>query len=419
MAVYITISIAVLVSALIVRFVARLSRRRSRPAADPGVPTFRVVALGPRGAGKTMLLASMYEQLQTGGPRSYFLSAPYEEVMLLNGWYNDVSDPQRDWPSGTSVGDTRNFTFTVQTRVPSGTVHPVMNISYLEYAGGLLTDIQVEGSTAQRDLIEQVKEAHALIILLDGSRIRLAIDGRAEGLAGLHHSLTAMVGLTFMASCPVTFVITKWDLLRDIDDDENSRLQTVRKYLMSNQRFRDLATAFGSRRVVRLIPVSAVGYDFAEIGPDGSVTKLPEGQIHPTNVDVPLAAVVPDLFEQIHHDLEASQLSAALDRVRKRARLGPGAALAELGSFVALSAGRALSAVAPYAAFVGDASLELLGLANQGKGERIKHINEQVDSARREIDEVRSARRRVLRDFQSRVDVLEGRLPSSRLSRED
>jgi hypothetical protein len=188
---------------------------------------------------------------------------------------------------------------------------------------------------------------------------------------------------------------------------------------MSNQRFRDLASAFGSRRVVRLIPVSAVGYDFAEIGPDGSVTKLRDGQIHPTNVDVPLAAVVPDLFEQIQHDLEASQLAAALNRVRKRARLGPAAALAELGSFVARSAGRALSAVAPYANFVGDASLELLGLADHGRDERIRHINEHMDFARREIDEVRSARRRVLRDFQSRVDVLEGRLPSSRLSRED
>src|SRR5258705_7920644 len=126
MGVYITSSIATLVLALIVRFVARRSRRAGRPVTDPGVPTFRVVALGPGGAGKTMLLASMYEQLQTGGPRSYFLSAPYEEVVLLNGWYNDVSDPQRDWPSGTSVGDTRNFTFTVQTRVPSGTVHPIM-----------------------------------------------------------------------------------------------------------------------------------------------------------------------------------------------------------------------------------------------------------------------------------------------------
>jgi hypothetical protein len=88
-------------------------------------------------------------------------------------------------------------------------------------------------------------------------------------------------------------VITKWDLLRDLDVEDDARLKRVRKFLMSNQGFRDLVEAHGSHRVVRLIPVSAVGPDFAEVDEQGPIAKLPDGQMRPSNVDVSLAAVVP------------------------------------------------------------------------------------------------------------------------------
>jgi hypothetical protein len=418
--------IVVVLVALVVLVVVgavRARRRRSRGrSADPdaGVPTFRVVALGARGSGKTLLLASMYHQLQTLSGRSYFLTAPYEQVVLLNQWFTDVADTSRDWPSGTSVGETRDFLFTVRTRAPSGTPHTVMRLGYLEYAGGLLTDAQAPGSTGQAELLARIESAHALIGIIDGYRIRQALDGISEGHMRLQQSLTAMISLMMLAPSPVTFVITKWDLLQDIDVDEDARLRRVRKFLTANQGFHDLVQAHSAHRVVRLIPVSAVGPEFAEIDERGGVAKLPDGQLHPTNVDVPLSAVVPDVFEQVERSMDRAKLRAVLDRVSERNRPGPAAALAELGAFVAQTAGKALGTVGPGAlAFLGDAAVELFSPTRDAAQDRRARLDREVREADRALEEFQLARRKVLRDLQSRVDVLEGRLPSSRLSAED
>jgi hypothetical protein len=398
-------------------------RRRASPATEPPetvLPTFRVVALGSRGSGKTLLLASMYNQMQTPSGRSYFVTAPFEQVVLLNQWFTEVADTSRAWPAGTTVGDTREFVFTVRTRGASGTVHDVMRLSYLEYAGGLLTDAQAPGSTGQADLLARIEAAHALVGIIDGYRIRQCLDGHYEGQMRLQQSLTAMINLMLLASCPITFVITKWDILRDIDVDENARLLRVRKYLMSNQGFSDLVRAHSHHRVVRLIPVSAVGHEFAELDAGGHIAKLPDGEIHPANVDVPFSAVVPDVFEQVERALDQAALRSALDRIRRQTRGGPLNALAELGTFVAQSAGKVLSPITGQAAsFLGDAAMELLGSAPDPAADRQKHVDRKHSDEARAIEEFHLVRRRVLREFQSRVDVLEGRLPSSRLSGED
>ncbi len=418
--VLVALAAVVLVVATAVRARRRGRSRDRLSESDPGVPTFRVVALGARGSGKTLLLASMYHQLQTLAGRSYFLTAPYEQVILLNQWFTDVADTSRDWPSGTSVGETREFLFTMRTRAPSGALHTVMRLSYLEYAGGLLTDAQAPGSTGQAELLARIESAHALVGIIDGYRIRQALDGVSEGHMRLQQSLTAMISLMMLSSSPVTFVVTKWDLLQDIDVDEDARLRRVRKFLTTNQGFRDLVQAHGAHRVVRLIPVSAVGYGFAELDDRGGVTKLPDGRLHPTNVDVPLSAVVPDVFEQVERSMDREMLRAALDRVGARNRPGPVAALAELGGFVAQFAGKTLGALGPGAlTFLGAAAVELFSPAPDAAQDRRARLDRELREADRALEEFQIARRKVLRDLQSRVDVLEGRLPSSRLSGED
>jgi hypothetical protein len=424
MAVGLVVMLGAVLLGILGRARVRIRRRlrRAAPVAgtgEKGVPTFNVVALGPRGSGKTLLLASMYHQLQTISGRGWFLTAPYEQVVLLNQWFTEVADTERDWPSGTAVGQTRDFLFTVRTRGASGALHSVLRLGYLEYAGGLLTDAQAPGSTGQAELLARIEGAHALVGIIDGYRVRQAIDGHAEGLTRVQQSLTAMISLMMLVPCPVTFVVTKWDLLHDLDVDEDGRLRRVRKFLMSNQGFRDLVDAHSSRRVVRLIPVSAVGPDFAELDQQGRVAKLPDGQLHPTNVDVPLAAVVPDVFEHVERALDRTALQSALDRVSRRYRPGPAAAVAELGLFVARTAGRALGTLAPHAAFLGDAAVELLGGERDGTSERRARLDRELTEAERTFEEFQLARRRVLRELRSRVDVLEGRLPSSRLSGED
>lgn len=400
----------------------RRQRARSQAAqrnAATQVPTFRVLALGPQGAGKTLLLASMYHSLQTPSGRGFFLTAPYDQVIQLNSWFADAADPQRDWPFGTAVGETREFNFSVTTRAATET-HTILRIGYLEYAGELLTDPQAPGSTAQGDLIQRIESAHALLGIIDGHRIRQVLDRNREGEWRLQQALTAMIAPMMRVFCPVTFVITKWDLLSDVHPDENTRLGIVRNVLMSNPGFRDLVHTHSTRRVVRLVPVSAVGTNFATLDGGGTVTKLPNGKVDPTNVDVPLSAVVPDVFEQIERSLDEATRQAVLADARRAAQLGPAQALKALATFVGQAAGGALLGsvgLRGLPAFAGDVSFGLfLDARGGGLTERQAVINRRLSEAEHRLEQHHQARRSVLRALQSRVDVLEGRLPASRLS---
>jgi hypothetical protein len=377
---------------------------------EAGVPTFKVVALGTRGSGKTMLLSSMYNQLQSPGNRNYFLTAPFDQVVLLSSWFTEAADTDQDWPTGTAVADKRAFTFSMRTRVPSGEAATVLGLDYLDYAGGLLTDVQDAGSTARDDLLADVESADALIGIIDGFWLRRwLIDGDLNGKRRLQQSLTAMVHLMLLATCPVSFVITKWDLLEELDVDDESRLMQVRKRLMSNPGFHDLVVAHGSQRVLRLIPVSAVGLDFAEVDPAGAVTKRSDGRLEPIGVDLPLCAVVPDLFEQIQHELERQHLHDAVNEMVRATRGGPIDSALELGAYIARNTSRMLPLP-----FVGDAAMAFIdrGAADAGApSDRRQNALRIAD----EVESFRSARRTVLRSLQSRIDMFEGRLPSSRL----
>jgi hypothetical protein len=416
----ITLALVVLVVVAVVGLVRRRNRAPKPPVAPPrgddGVPTFRVVTLGPRGSGKTLLLASMYHQMQTWGGRGYFLAAPREQVALLNHWFTEVEDPGRDWPAGTATADTREFAFDVRTRGGSGGLHTVLKLVYLDYAGTLLTQPPEPGSTLWKDLDDRIESADALVAVIDGHRVRQWIDGKREGQMGLQHALTAMISRMLVVEKPVTFVITKWDLLRDVDVDEDSRLRTVRKLLMSNQGFRDLVQEHSGRRVVRLVPVSAVGPAFAELDESGAMTKLPDGLLEPTNVDVPLAAVVPDVFEQIMLRLDQAKLAAEFERLRRQTRRPPGEAFADLGATLIRSTNRVIGALNPlYSSLVGLAAADLMRRQEQTAAAHDATVTRLLDDAESHIEEFQLAQRKVIREFRSRVDVLEGRLSSSRL----
>lgn len=230
-------------------------------------------------------------------------------------------------------------------------------------------------------------------------------------------SLTAMISLMMLVPCPVTFVVTKWDLLHDLDVDEDGRLRRVRKFLMSNQGFHDLVETHSARRVVRLIPVSAVGPEFAALDERGRVAKLPDGQLHPTDVDVPLAAVVPDVFEYVER---AGPGRPAVRAGPRRTRVPAGAGGRRRGAGAVRGAYRRQGPGYPRPA---------RGLPRRrrrraarwpaGRGVRAARLDRELTEAERTFEELQFARRRVLRELRSRVDVLEGRLPSSRLTGED
>ncbi|MCT9935110.1 hypothetical protein N5079_33405 [Planotetraspora sp. A-T 1434] len=406
---------------LLTLFARRIRRTRtSRPlVVQETAPTFQVVALGLQGSGKTLLLASMYHRLKTPAGQCYFLTATHDDVLQLNQWYIQMADTASSgaWPRGTAKGETRHFTFTVKTRI-NGTPHTILHLKYLEYAGELLTELQDAGSTKQKELFDHIDTADALIGVIDGYHIRQHLDGHPEGPIHLERTLNALLPIMIEASAPISFVITKWDLLVDLHPDESTRLSIVHNVLTSNDHFRSLVNLHSATRVVRLIPVSAVGPDFAKIDTTGEIVKNSDGTVHPTNVDVPLSAVVPDMFEQVESRLDRESITALRSEVRRRTQQSTLEALASLSTFAGQMAGRTLlAAFGPSAAVVGDSLLGFfLDSRMDAPSQEQMRLDQELSEAEQRIEQFRLARRRVLHDMRRKVDSLEGRLPHSRLS---
>ncbi|MCW2941120.1 MAG: hypothetical protein JWN00_4105 [Actinomycetia bacterium] len=414
---YLVLTIVLVI--LITLLTKRLRRRRARPPLrmEAPVPTFRVVALGHQGSGKTLLLASMYHTLRVPADQCYFLTAAYDDVVRLNQWFDQMANTaSQDWPHSTTASQSRMFDFTVKTRT-TGILSTIMHLNYLEYAGELLTQLNDSGGAAKDHLFATIRSADALVGVIDGYSIRQFLDGHPMGAVRLAETLNALVPAIIEASCPVNFVITKWDLLADLDPDENRRLSIVRNLLTSNPQFRALVSLHSVGRVVRLIPVSAVGPGFARIG-NGGIVKMPGAEVRPTNVDIPLSAVVPDLFEQIEGRLDHQHRAALHAEVRKRMFMDPVEAVASLSAFATQVAGRVvMAAFGGPVAVVGDSLLGLfLDSRTDGTRDRQTSLDRQLSAAEEEMDQIHRARRRVLQDMHGKVLALESRLPYSRLS---
>ncbi|MEU8364221.1 hypothetical protein AB0C27_50215 [Nonomuraea sp. NPDC048882] len=403
------------------------SRRRRNGGSPPGeagiraaVPIFRVVALGLPGSGKTLLLASMFNELQTPSRQSYYLSAAEGDVARLTGWFAQMADTTRadQWPRGTFTSETRHFSFGVKARA-GDTVHEVLRLDLLEYAGELLTDAAEAESGRHTELFDQVRSAHALLGIIDGGRIRQHLDGDPQGWTELHRTLNILVPHLIGASCPVSFVVTKWDLLSHLHEDENTRLALVRDLLMSNEHFRTLVRLHSDRRVVRLIPVSAVGPGFASVDTSGHVVKIRSAQARPAYVDVPLSAVVPDLFDQAEMGLDATLRAALDEEARRHLWRAPLERLRSAAMLTFQTSGRALlyALGPPPAAVAGDV---LMGMFFESRaltaGQEQAIPGPHAGEAERRVDEFVHVRRQVLQDMRAKPAMLEGRLPSSRLS---
>lgn len=403
----------------------------ARIAVDTGVPTFNVIALGAQETGKTVLLASMYHRLSTelrdGGFR---IQTSLDQAVHLNNLYAALRDPARDWPPGTLLGETRSFGFDCVGSVDDAE-HPVFRFNYLDYAGELVGGGGGTASTLgeqedqQRDLEERLRAAHAVFGIIDGQRMVEFLRGQPRGLLYLENSINPMLGALRQARCPVHFIITKWDLFDAVETlrglDENARLAAVRKELLAQAAIYNLVERRRrERRMVRLIPVSAIGRQFATVDENGHMVKRPDGRLHPVNVEMPLCAVIPDLFAQIAADLAESVRRRIAAQSREMARLSPAQAASAVGRFLARPAGLALRVAADLAvgrnAFsdrIADMFLDWVGRPFEAK---MEGVDAAVRDAHRRADEMRRAQYAVLEEFRDMMVVLRHQLPASDLT---
>lgn len=397
-------------------------------AGDP--PTFRVVALGLEGAGKTVLLASMFHRLRSlpdtpaiagaaswrarlaahqrdlaGDRRYYFAASGFEQDRWLTDVYRYVSDPDAAWPAPTQVGEPREFVFDCRALDGRGDEHTVFRVVYLDYAGDILE--QEEAQTARRSLLENVAGADAVLVVVDAPRVCQAMDGEPAGDDYLRR-MGPTLRLAGKASCPVQLVVTKWDAVaeRVAAPGDDVALGSVAERLMSDGGFWMLRHAH-RHRGLRTIPVSAVGPDFAAPDADGAMVKRSDGSIEPYNVELPLFAVLPDVLALAERSLDADvRRDLALDL---RGRMLRGAEIVQtvLTSPIGARVRHALAAV------IGDSAMQLLiEMCVRRQSDELPPSGGRAAAAS-DDELVRRLRGDVVAHMQRVVSRLEGRLGSS------
>lgn len=368
-----------------------------------------------------MFLSSLFHKLNYRMPgRSYYLETDAEQRIALGRIYSSVSDASQPWPSGTRVSDMREFTFDCVAVDDQNARHPVLRMCYLDYAGELL-ECEQPGGTALKDLAGQIETAHALLGMIDGHRVLQLLRGQRAGHVHFQQTLQPMFGFMQGASCPIHLVLTKWDLVRDFgepdDADDQYRLDRVIEALLKFEHIRSLVYVHSKHQVVRLIPVSAVGSDFVHLNADGTMSKLPDGELRPTNVHVPLCAALPDLFKQVERTLDQSTLRDLNTAMHRNIR-------GDMAAIVAAALGRPAAAVARtvlqgalgrgYGLEATSLFMEWMARPLDEKGKRMAQTRNAVE---REVAERQRLRGIVMDDFNRTVLKLEAILPQSELSR--
>lgn len=258
---------------------------------------YNIITLGPSGAGKTVFLASLFKSLSIQGEHGFFLEVEDSKKQnTLNKIYTEVISGEA-WPRGTR-GEVTKWVFTCCVKTQDLSKYPACQFTYLDYAGGLLTDLDMEeeediGFNFQK----AVEDADAVLAILDGSKVLNFMEDKHLSdrgvLVWMQRDLPSMLQLVddCRKDTPVHFIISKWDLI-----ESKYQLLEVRNHLLEKVlEFKNVVRNRNNAGCpVRLIPVSSVGMGFAVIQSDGQMKKIPGAIPHPFQVEVPLACVLID-----------------------------------------------------------------------------------------------------------------------------
>lgn len=273
---------------------------------------YKIITLGPSGAGKTVFLASLFKLLSIQGEYGFFLEVEdAKKQKLLNNIYSEVISKET-WPRGTR-GEITKWTFTCCVKTPDLSKHPACQFTYFDYAGGLLTDIEAEEEDNNCfNLQELIENADAVLAIIDGLKALsfmqdddLATPDVSVWLETDWRNLMQQV-YKCGKNTPVHFIITKWDLL----ESSYSLLQVRNRLLEKVPEFKEVVRSRNKAGCpIRLIPVSSVGMGFATLQPDGQMKKKPGTIPRPFQVEVPLACVFIDgLRKEINKQIEKLKL---------------------------------------------------------------------------------------------------------------
>jgi Double-GTPase 2 len=272
---------------------ASISRATARAPAEEEF-VYKVFVLGARGSGKTVFLASLYNKLSVqDGDNRYFVQPTSEKQRSsLVKAFEQIANPNANWPAGTSKID--EYVFRCLHEAP-GRVEPfsLFAFKYLDYPGGYVTDDMGEAHDDRAlDIETQTEVAHAILVLLDGQKIYEQLEEYDGAGPSIDYDLNSIVPrLSAGAKKPVHFLVTKWDVLQGLHN-----LEAVRQQLLKNQAFANFVQQRRKESMpVHLVPVSAVGNDFAKFDPVAkTMSKRKGARVAPYNIEYSVGLTMTD-----------------------------------------------------------------------------------------------------------------------------
>ncbi len=244
---------------------------------------YKVLILGARGSGKTVFLSSMYYHLSMATSTNFYIEtkSSYEGKLLKNSYIGLLTD----WPEPNIFAEMKDWTFRCFVKAPSQNFE-TFTVTYYDYSGGRLTDAIEDEEEFQSIL----NESDIILGFLDGDKIVNSASYTSSSWMLDLDAIITELDKKHQQGKPIHLIISKWDLLHN----KNINILDVREKLFGYPRFKQFASNIAEKRdFIRLIPVSSVGFNFAE--KIDSEMKIREGAtLEPYNVDVPLALALLD-----------------------------------------------------------------------------------------------------------------------------
>ena len=281
---------------------------------EGGMEAVKVFLCGGKASGKTVYLSALYKSL----------SVPNKQIGLrcetsasarnrLSRIYNRL---RQSWPSGNELDDQFEIPFSFFIDTVSDEGYLGSEVCFYDIAGESISNAHDNRTIAAR--MEQVKEladgCDVVISVIDGLHVYQSLnENGGQPTPELLDSIDA--ALSFWQSSGKErsklrqnnyFLITKWDIF----EDSNESVEKVYDILFGIDDVDNYIDRLDEDSIVRIIPVSAVGTNFAALNPEtGEMEIVAKKPGEPVNVHVPIACLVPDLI-----DAELARLREETDR---------------------------------------------------------------------------------------------------------
>lgn len=352
---------------------------------------YNVLILGPKGSGKTVFLSSMYYQLCMPDEYNFYLeTANHQQGKKLKAIFSNLPN---EWPEPNQADVIEQWKF--KCMLKSGTEsHEAFRITYFDYSGGRLTDDEEDDGNKMKGVIDK---ADIVLGLIDGRLLNEAMKlNNFTNPFYLTHleAVLQHLSVAHKDNQIVHLLITKWDLLYD-----NFSVEQIIGKLLEFDRFKKFAQAIvhngsiGGK--IRFIPISSVGFDFAELAEDGiNMNIKPVCRLNPYNVEIPLSLALVDpirksIQEMIEEEERLKDTRIYVDpdlSIGEKIARGLGNFIGEFGQLLGIKSDSVIYQVANWAQSAGEENIRAAAEKEQRLREELKKRINKVYNAQEAAD---------------------------------